>query len=162
MIASIVSGATPGAERGALDAAIELDLGFGGWVARGDDVPAIYAARMRASASPDSAMVRRLNIQDSDGTLILTARPELRGAARSVDIAVEVQRRSSLHVVLPALGRSQVPEALAEQVRAWIREDRITVLHVSGATEAEEPGIGEAARDFLIWVLEDLQPPKAN
>lgn len=151
----IVSGSAAGAERGALEAAIELDLGFGGWVAKGTDTPAIHLDRMRASSSTDPAMIRRLNIQDSDGTLIVTARKELRGAARSADGAVEAQRRSSLHVVLPALGQSQVPESLAQQVRSWIREDKISVLHVTGAGEDEEPGIQQATRDFIVWVFED-------
>lgn len=154
MITTIVSTAAAGAERGALDAAIELDLPYGGWRAAEDEVPAIYSERMRATTG-DRGMARRLNVQDSDGTLIVTVRPELAGPAAFVDRAVEQQRKASLHVCLPAMGGSQVPESLARQVREWILEDGISVLHVAGPSEGEEPGIQEATRDMLVWIFED-------
>lgn len=153
-LTTIVSGAIAGAERGALDAAIELDLQYGGWRAPGEPIPAIYAERMK-SAGGSHGMFRRLNVQDSDGTLIVSLRPELAGAAALVDQAVEQQRASSLHICLPALGSSQMPEAVARQVRDWIREDGIAILHVSGPSEGDEPGIQEATHDMLVWIFED-------
>lgn len=154
-LTSIVSTAAPGAERGALEAAIELDLGNGGWRAAGDEPPPIYAARMRATSSTDRGMARRLNVQDSDGTLIVSLRPRLTGAAAYIEKTAEAQRKAYLHVVLPDGDRSRMPEAIAESVREWIREAPISVLNVGGPSEDEEPGIQAATRDALVWIFED-------
>lgn len=154
-LTSIISDATAGAARGGLEAAIELDLGNGGWHAFGHDPPPIYASRMRATSSTDRGMARRLNVQDSDGTLIVSFRGELAGAAAFVAKAAEGQRKAFLHIVLPDGDKSKMPESVAREVREWIREAPISILHVAGPTEDEEPGIQEATRDMLVWIFED-------
>lgn len=154
-LTAIVSDATPGAARGGLDAAIELDLGNGGWRANGDEPPAIYAERMRATSSTNRGIARRLNVQDSDGTLIVSFRPKLAGVAAFVAEHAEQQRKAYLHVVLPDGDRSKMPEQVAREVREWIREAPISILNVAGPTEEEEPGIQEATRDALVWIFED-------
>lgn len=152
-LTTIVSAATAGAERGGLDAAIELDLGYGGWRSAGSDIPAIYAARMRETSSAKEGMARRLNVQDSDGTLLVSFDRKLTGVAAFTERAAS--RRPYLHLVLPAASASQMPEAVADGVREWILEARIGVLHVSGPGEDNEPGIQEATRDVLVWIFED-------
>lgn len=154
-LTTIVSDATAGAARGGIDAAIELDLLHGGWRASGDETPAIYAARMSETSSTDRGMARRLNVQDSDGTLLVSFKPELAGVAAFISKAAERMRRNFLHIVLPAGDRSKMPEAVAQGVREWIREAPINVLHVAGPTEGEEPGIQDATRDALVWIFED-------
>ena len=153
-LTTIVSSAAPGAARGALDAAIELDLSYGGW-RTAVETPPIYAERMRVTISP--RMVARLNVQDSDGTLLVSLSRSLRPgcAAAYADDAIEAQRKPSLSLCLPIGGQSHVPEAMAAEVRAWIREEKIHVLHVAGSDESDEPGIQEATRDVLIWIFED-------
>jgi len=156
-LTTIVSCAGPGAARGALDAAVELDLQYGGWRALAD-VPPIYAERTRKTNSP--RMAARLNVQDSDGTLVVTlstlyAAGRAGSSAAYVDEAIDRQRKPSLNICLPAGGRSQMPEAVAKEVRAWLREERIHILHVSGSNEDDEPGIQEATRDVLVWIFED-------
>ena len=158
-LTTIVSCAAAGAARGALDAAIELDLQYGGWRPAappgGDDTPAIYAERTRETGSP--RMAARLNVQDSDGTLLVSLSRTLRpaSAAAYADEAIDHQRKPSLSICLPDGDRSHVPEALAREVRAWIREERIQALHVAGPGEDDEPGIQQATRDLLVWIFED-------
>jgi hypothetical protein len=154
-LTAIVSDASPGAARGGQDAAIELDLGHGGWHASGDDPPEIYRDRMRATSSTNRGIARRLNVQDSDGTLILSFAPKLFRSAAYIADAAEQQRKAYLHVVLPQGDRSQMPEAVAADIRDWIRESRISILHVAGPSEDEEPGIEAATRDALVWIFED-------
>lgn len=154
-LTTILGGATPGAERGGQDAAIELGLEYGGWRVHDDHPPDIYASRMRATPSSNPGVARRLNVQDSDGTLLLSFARELAGPAAFVARAAESQRKAYLHVVLPAGDRSQMPEAVASEIRAWIRDAPISVLNVAGPTEDEEPGIQAATRDALVWIFED-------
>jgi hypothetical protein len=155
-LTTIVSCAAPGAERGALDAAIELGIDYGGWIADGEPVPEIYAAHQRRNrASADNGMVRRLNVQDSDGTLVVTLRPELLQVAKFVDAATDAQNKPSLHICLPAAGNTRMPDSVADEIRSFIQQEGIEVLHVSGSTEGWEPGIQQATRDLLVWCFED-------
>lgn len=75
----IVSSGAAGAERGALEAAIDLGLDYDGWRPEpagqfidgrmvDDRPPDIFSTRLRPT-SGNPGMARRLNVQDSDGTL---------------------------------------------------------------------------------------------
>lgn len=154
-LTTILGGAAAGAERGGLDAAIALGLEYGGWRSLGDDPPEICASRMRTTSSGNRGIARRLNVQDSDGTLILSLARDLVGGAAFVARAAESQRKNYLHIVLPAGDRSQMPEAVAGGVREWIRDGLISVLNVAGPTEDEAPGIQATTRDALVWIFED-------
>jgi hypothetical protein len=154
-LTTIVSDARAGAGRGALEAALELDMDRGGWAARGIGVPEAYRDRLRRAPSPQLAA--RLNVQDSDGTLIISFGTEISDGtpAAFADEAVQLQRKPSLHVVLPAGGRSTIPDEVRREVLSWIAEERIAVLHVTGSGEAEEPGVQQAVHHALVWIFED-------
>lgn len=155
MITTIVSDGLDGASRGALDAAIQLDIGYGGWTALTAELPAIYADRMRRSATPDAGLAHRLNVQDSDATLIITFAETLDGSSAFVARAARQQRKPCKHLGLPARGQTRIPDAVRSALLEWIRDSRIEVLHVAGSREADEPGIQLAARDALAWIFED-------
>lgn len=160
-LATIVSDALAGAARGALEAAVELDLAYGGWVAAGD-VPAIYAERTRQTVSP--RMAARLNVQDSDGTLLVSFASGLAAGspAAYADEAADHQRKASLHIVLPAGERSTIPEELRQEVLEWIAVAGVDTLHVTGPREAEAPGIQQAVRDAIVWIFEGELRPRAT
>lgn len=154
----IVSGAVPGAERGAIEAADDLGLQSGGWhtvAATGLalSLPAPYAENAKPTLSP--RMVARLNVQDSDGTLILSVAAAVPSGAHYADEAIDQQHKPSLHVVLPAGGASTIPDEVRKGVLDWLREEKIHVLHVTGPTERDEPGVQQAVRDALVWIVED-------
>ena len=79
----IVSGGQTGADRAALDVAVELAIDCGGWVPRGrlaEDgvIPDRYAGLVEAD-DERPAVRTALNVRDSDATLILS-HGELTGA----------------------------------------------------------------------------------
>lgn len=151
--ATIASTGDLGAALGALEAAAELELKIGGWTAA--DLPPPYAEHLRRTLAP--RMAARLNVQDSDGTLIVSFAPGLTAGspAAYADEAAEHQRKASLHIVLPEGGRSTIPEDVRKGVLAWVAEEKIGTLHVTGPREADEPGIQQAVRDALVWIFED-------
>lgn len=156
-LTSIVSGGQRGADRGGLDAAVALDLGWGGWAPHGwlaEDgaIPEIYRAHMRESSSPDYGVHTRLNVQDSDGTLLLSFVPELTGGSLYTMRCTERQRKPFLHLVLPVGCR--IPDEVGAGVRDWIAEAKISILNVAGPRESKEPGLHVAARDALVWMFE--------
>jgi len=158
-VTTIMSGGQTGADRGGMDAAILLDLDWGGWMPKGrlaEDgiIPEIYAARMHEAAQPSMALRTRLNIQDSDGTLLLSFRSELDGGSAFTAEVAERTKRPYLHLVLA--DGALVPPAVRDSVLEWIETAHISVLNVAGPRESKEPGIQAAVRDALIAILEPV------
>jgi hypothetical protein len=75
IIQKIISGGQTGADRGALDAAIKLDVSHGGWIPKGrltEDGP--LPGKYNLEKMPTASYPKRIekNILDSDGTVIIT------------------------------------------------------------------------------------------
>lgn len=159
-LAAVVSGGQTGADRGGLDAAIQLDIGWGGWAPlgwRAEDgvIPEIYRSHMRESVSSDYGLRTRLNVQDSDGTLLVSFASELTGGSGYTRKQCVAQRKPSRHLVLPARGETRIPDGVRSAVLEWITTARISVLNIAGPRESKEPGLQLAVRDALVWIFED-------
>ena len=82
MVERMVSGGQSGADRAALDFAIEADIPHGGWCPRdrlAEDGP--IDARYRLDETPDRDYVQRTewNVRDSEGTVIFSIAERLVG-----------------------------------------------------------------------------------
>src|SRR6187200_1547206 len=101
MVEKIISGGQTGADRAALDFAIEHDIPHGGWCPRGrlaedGKIEAGYELK----ETPDVYYPQRTewNVRDSDGTVIFTiARRLTGGSALTRELAVEY-RKPCLHL----------------------------------------------------------------
>jgi hypothetical protein len=149
-IAKIVSGGQTGVDRAALDVALELGIPCGGWVPRGrraEDgrIPPIYP--MRETESPGYGTRTRLNVRDSDATLILTRDAPIGGTALTVDCARRLDRP---HLVVDLAG-----EVDLSAVREWLVRHGVRVLNVAGPRESTPPGIYRIAADVLRELLAD-------
>ncbi|MDF1592013.1 MAG: putative molybdenum carrier protein [Desulfobacterales bacterium] len=148
MIEKIISGGQTGADRAALDAAIEIDIPHGGWVPKGrlaEDgaVPLLY----HLSEMPtDSYAVRtEQNVVDSDGTLILSHGPLSGGSALTQDLA-EKHERFCLHIDL-----NRIPTfKAAAMIAAWIALHHIKTLNVAGPRASSDPDIYQKIKSILI------------
>ena len=83
----VISGGQTGVDRAALDAAFELALECGGWVPAGrraEDGPVDARYPLRETAAGDYETRTRLNVRDSDATLILTRGRPSGGTALTV------------------------------------------------------------------------------
>lgn len=162
-LTAIISGGQTGADRGALQAAIDLGIGHGGWAPAGwrsedGQIPEIYRERMKCTSSSDYGMRTRLNVQDSDGTLIISFAEKLTGGSEFTVKTCERQDKAHLHLVLPDRGRSMVPDEVRTGVLEWIDKARISILNVAGPRESKEPGLQQAVRDVLVWIFEERVP----
>ena len=140
----IVSGGQTGVDRAALDLALQLGLGAGGWCPAGrwaEDgaVPRRYP--LRETSSPDPAVRTRRNVRDSDATLILSPGPLAGGTALTARAARELGRPC---LVLDPRDRSAVGA-----LRRWLAAVRPAVLNVAGPRVSEAPGLAVAARRVL-------------
>lgn len=107
MIIKIISGGQTGADQGALDAAIEMDIPHGGWVPKerkteAGPLPAKYQLKDMLTASYQARTER--NVIDSDGTLILSHGPLTGGSALTEKMARK-HRKPFLHIDLTETSR---------------------------------------------------------
>ena len=151
VLSGIVSGGQTGADRAALDVAVELGIPYGGWCAQGGwaedrpEPPGLLAdyPRLREAPSPVRAERTRLNVLDSDATLVV----------RSVGIA---SSGSDLTIALAKeAGRPLlVTDGDPTEVAAWLAAlEGGVVLNVAGPRESEQPGVYERTRSLLLEVL---------
>ena len=144
----IVSGGQTGVDRAALDAALALGVAIGGWCPRGrlaedGEIPARYP--LVETQSEKYPVRTRLNVTDSDATLIVT-----RGAFdNGTRLTAEIAQRSKKPFLVVELDAA---DAL-ERTRAWLAEMRPHVLNVAGPRESKQPGIYGRAYAFLSRVL---------
>ena len=144
----VVSGGQTGVDRAALDVALMLGIPCGGWCPKGrlaEDgvIPPHYP--LRESDSRDYAYRTRLNVRDSDGTLILHRGVLNGGTALTLRCARELGR--PVFVV----DLEHPPEL--NTVHAWLRRHHIWVsiapttkyLHLQDAGSAS--GQGAARRE---------------
>jgi putative molybdenum carrier protein len=144
----IVSGGQTGVDRAALDVALELGLGCGGWCPKGrlaEDgrVPDRYP--LVETPTDEYPQRTEWNVRDSDGTLILY-RGVLKGGSALTARLAERYDRPSLSLDL----RSS-PDPLA--TREWIARNRIRVLNVAGPRASDSPGLYADARAWLAALL---------
>jgi hypothetical protein len=155
----IVSGGQTGVDRAALDAAMALGLPYGGWCPRGgwaEDCPtppgllASYPG-LKETPSKDPARRTRLNVRDSDRTLILvdaSGPTTSRGTALTLRLAGRYGRPH----LLVDLDRSDA----IDRIRAWLAEAGPDLtLNVAGPRESGAPGIYAKARAALMVVFGD-------
>ena len=152
MITKIVSGGQTGADRGALDAAIELGIPHGGWCPNGrkaEDgaIPAHYQLREHESSSYLART--EANVVDSDVTVILTMGPLKGGSLKTKEFAQE-HRKPHLHI---DLDEKMVDQAAGATWR-WLGSDdqEPLVLNVAGNRESKSPGI----RDVTFFVIRQV------
>lgn len=146
----IISGGQTGADRGALDAAIELDLDHGGYCPRGrlaEDGPIPDRYRLVELTSPTYAVRTERNVVESDATIVITRGALTGGSALTADIARQ-HGRPLLVIDLDAQAIN--PETA---IRDFLSRHPIDVLNVAGPRESGCPGIAHAVHELLARVL---------
>lgn len=92
----------------------------------------------------------RLNVRDSDATLILTRGGPAGGTAFTITCARRMGRPC-----LPVDLASANLEQACTAVRDWLEEFDVRVLNVAGPRESSAPGIAAEAAAFLRCLLQD-------
>src|SRR5438093_9386582 len=96
----VISGGQTGVDRGALDAALALQVECGGWCPEGrlaedGTIPKRYPVMELANAGYAERTAR--NVADSDGTLVISNGVPLGGAREKIDRWVEMKKAYSHH-----------------------------------------------------------------
>lgn len=151
MITRIISGGQTGADRAALDFAIQRGIPHGGWVPRGRKTeagPLPERYRLQETTSGTYAERTEKNVLLADGTLIIS-RGSLKGGSLLTGTLAERHGRPWLHA---DLSRWSVEEA-AGRIRGWIRDRSIGVLNIAGPRASQDPEIYMTVREVLEAVF---------
>lgn len=119
-ISKIISGGQTGADRGALDVAIDLNISHGGWIPKGrktedGTLPDKYHLQEMQTRSYPARTEQ--NVIDSDGTLILSHGKLTGGSALTMELA-EKRHRPCLHIDFLKTNGFQA----AQDINSWIAE----------------------------------------
>lgn len=144
MIEQIVSGGQTGADRAALDWAIQHGIPHGGWCPQGrraEDgvIPARYS--LQETPSRNYRQRTKWNIRDADATLIVTLTKDLTGGTLVTQQYAKKMTRPCLHV-FPASG-------WRERMKAFRDTNSIRVLNIAGPRASHAPGIEQFVHEVL-------------
>lgn len=151
LITKIVSGGQTGADRAALDAAIDMGRPHGGWLPKGrkteeGPLPGCYALQEMSSGNYRKRTEQ--NVIDSDGTLILS-HGELTGGSLLTRTLAEKRKRPHLHIDCDG----QSADMALVRVEAWLRQNGIRILNVAGPRASGDPRIYDAVKRLVTELL---------
>ncbi len=151
----IISGGQTGADRGGLDAAIELGLEHGGWCPFGRQaedgmIPDKYLLKEMGTGGYRERT--RKNVEDSDVTIIFIGdgyNPT--GGSRLTAEFCERYRKHHivLNVKLP-------PYELINEITEFIKANNPSVINIAGNRESKSPGIQDKVQALLRSAIRDL------
>jgi hypothetical protein len=150
---TIISGGQTGADRTALDFAIEHGIPHGGWCPRGriaEDGPIDAHYQLQETPSRRYAERTEWNVRDSDATVVLTIGPQASGGtALTVEIAARLGR--------PCLRLAEESGAAASdqarQLLDFLATHAARRLNVAGPRASQEPKIAAFVHDVLEAAL---------
>lgn len=147
----IISGGQTGVDRAALDAALFLGFPCGGVCPRGrlaEDGPIPLKYPLKESRSPFYAARTRINVENSDATLIISDREPSGGTA----LTAEFTGASGKPFLIIRLDKGNCKHV--GKVIDWLAENKVGILNVAGPRESGSPGIHEKCKVFMIELLE--------
>ena len=147
MIKKIISGGQTGVDQAALDVAIKLAVAHGGWIPKGrltesGPLPAKYSLMETLSSS--YAERTEKNVQDADGTLIISRGLLTGGSEYTREMAIK-HDRPWLHIDLSQMAAFQAAVAINQ----WILQNKIEILNVAGPRASKDPSVYKNASDIL-------------
>lgn len=148
MIQKIISGGQTGADRAALDWAIESRIPHGGWCPKGRRAEdGVIPERYELQETPRCNYLQRTkwNVRDSDATLIVTLTRELTGGTLLTDQYARRMARPCLHV-FPGDG-------WRERLKEFLETNRIQTLNVAGPRSSSAPDIDHFVHEVLTEAL---------
>ena len=155
MLKKIVSGGQTGADRAALDVAMECDLQIGGWIPKGrlaEDGPISHRyLGLLETDSADPSIRTSLNVRDSDATLIVS-HSALQGGSLLTLQEAQQQGRPVVHIDL-----ATTPQAVAAtQLCEWLRRVDPSTLNVAGPRASQDGAIYLAVKELLRVVMQEI------
>lgn len=165
MILKVVSGGQTGVDQAGLFIASEVGLEIGGWCPKGGldenkiDIRRQFPSLVEATTSnPDERT--KLNIRDSDGTLIIVPSWPLPEKIKDGTLLTieEAQRLKKPYLIFSLTDKEQNSNI----IQKWVQDNDIEVLNIAGPRESNSPGINEKTREMLLDFFSYALQPRAR
>jgi hypothetical protein len=146
----IISGGQTGADRAALDAAIELRIPHGGWLPKGRKAEDGRLATCYRLLELDTYRYRDRtlkNVVESDGTLIVSFGPLTGGSALTEALCIRSDR-PCLHLNMDYVSIDSAVTTLEQ----WLAAHRIKTLNVAGPRASSDARIYETVKNILLKI----------
>ena len=160
MIKKIISGGQTGADRAALDVAINLGIPHGGWIPKGritEKGPLPERYRLQEMPTDSYPTRTEQNVIDSDGTLIV-ARGKLTGGT---DYTRQMTLKHKKQLLGIDLEQTNHYEA-ASLVASWIKMRRIEILNVAGPRASKDRQIYSDVITILERAIQILRDEESR
>ena len=151
MIKTIISGGQTGADRAALDVALNFNIPHGGWIPKGRKTENGHLPdKYRLQEMPTDGYPARTekNVLEADGTLIISHGKLSGGSALTRKMAMK-HGKPWYHADLNKLPTFQAAMIIDD----WISTNGIKVLNVAGPRDSEDPSIYGLVTVILELVL---------
>ena len=147
-VRKIISGGQTGADRAALDFALENNFETGGWIpknrlAEDGRIPENYP-NLRETETENPAERTELNVQDSDATMIFS-HGDLKGGSKLTLEMCDKHAKPCLHVNFEKNDFAQA----VKKAQQFIIFSNCQTLNIAGARTSEDVRIYEKTKDFL-------------
>ncbi len=155
MLSKILSGGQTGADRAALDWAIENGIAHGGWIPKGrktEDGQAHPRYDLVETPSDDYSQRTEWNVRDSDATAVFSIRKKLRGGSL---LTTELANRYNKPLIHLFEEDERVNQA--QVLRSFIDKFNVSILNVAGPRESDEPGVYRFVSRTLDQALGDAR-----
>ena len=152
LIEKIVSGGQTGADRAALEWAIDQGIPHGGWCPRerlAEEGPIPKVFHLEETPSAGYAQRTEWNVRDSDATVIFSLSRSLAGGSLLTEDFARKWKRPCVRIY--KRGLTDPVGTLNE----FLDENLVRVLNIAGPRESTEPGVGDFVREILTRALEE-------
>ncbi|HEX8396136.1 MAG TPA: putative molybdenum carrier protein [Pyrinomonadaceae bacterium] len=147
-VRKIISGGQTGADRAALDFALENGIETGGWIpknrlAEDGRIPEKYP-NLRETETENPAERTELNVQDSDATMIFS-HGDLKGGSKLTVEMCDKHTKPRLHIDFEKTDFAQA----VKKAQQFVIFSNCQTLNIAGARTSEDARIYEKTKDFL-------------
>ena len=154
MLQKIISGGQTGVDRGVLDAALTYNFPCGGWCParrRAEDgpIPGHYPLTEMSTISYLARTHR--NVENSDGTLIITRGIPTNGTKETINWACQV---SKPYLIIDLEKQTKTSAILS--IDQWLKTSHIRILNIAGPRESKCPGIADEASQLISSLFDHL------